>query len=272
MTRRQPLQLSRTLSSTASYSRQQIYRTHSQSAGRGQPLSPEAYRAYVLKALRKPSPESRLWMLGCVVFGVAFYCWNLERVPVSGRLRFNMISTTLEKSLGMWEFQGALEDVQGKILPAGHPWVIHVKHVMSRVLAAHQHEPDMQDFDWEVFVIDAPTEYNAYVLPGGKVFVYTGMLRLCRDEEGLATVLCHEIAHVRARHFAERASQNALTLMGLVISAAFLTILAPGYLAWDLLETRLPRSRVQEEEADRIGLRGYLARSRAPAWTRLIIG
>lgn len=89
----------------------------------------------------------------------------------------------------------------------------------------------------------------------GQVFVFTGMLRVCKDEEGLATVLGHEIAHVRAHHLAERMSQNILTLIGTLISIAYIGIFGLGYYQFSHLETILPHSRIQEEEADRIGLR-----------------
>ncbi|KAI5290395.1 T-complex protein 1 subunit theta [Ascosphaera aggregata] len=198
--------------------------------------------------------QSRAWVFGCVALGIAFYVWNLDRVPMTGRLRFNVISNDFEKVLGDWQFEDALEECRGKFLPPSHPWVIHVKHVTSRILAAHQHEPDMKEFNFRVFVIDAPNEFNAFVLPGGQIFVFTGLLRLCKDEEGLATVLGHEIAHVRAHHLAERTSQNLLTLIGAAMAFMMLGILGPGYAYWNHLETVLPHSRTQEEEADRIGL------------------
>ncbi|KAI5301551.1 T-complex protein 1 subunit theta [Ascosphaera pollenicola] len=165
-----------------------------------------------------------------------------------------MVSDNVEQIFGRWELDSTLREHRNRILPSVHPWVIHVKHVMSRILAAHQDEPDMQGVDWEVFVIDAPNEYNAFVLPGGKVFVFTGILRVCKDEEGLATVLGHEIAHVRAHHLAEKMSQNSLTLIGVFLAFCFLGILGAGYIQFNQLETVLPHSRTQEEEADRIGL------------------
>ncbi len=59
----------------------------------------------------------------------------------------------------------------------------------------------LSEMTWEVHVIDSP-EQNAFVVPGGKVFVFTGILPHCQNEDGIAAVLGHEIAHVVAHHTA----------------------------------------------------------------------
>lgn len=85
---------------------------------------------------------------------------------MTGRLRFNMVSDSLEQWLGQRELESALQEHRHKILPAKHPWVIHVRHVMSRILEAHRDDPDMQNVNWQVYVVNAPNEFNAFVLPG----------------------------------------------------------------------------------------------------------
>ena len=74
--------------------------------------------------------------------------------------------------------------------------------------------------DWDVHVIDDPSNVNAFVTPGGKVFVFTGILPICQDENGLATVLSHEISHTLARHTAERVSRQVI-LLPLVLGTAY---------------------------------------------------
>lgn len=88
----------------------------------------------------------------------------------------------------------------------------------------------------------------------GKVFVYTGILPICQDEDGLAAVLGHEIAHVIARHPAERMSTSFLTL-GTVFLVSLLFDVS-GQLSSMLVNLMwsLPNSRTQEAEADNIGL------------------
>lgn len=60
-----------------------------------------------------------------------------------------------------------------------------------------------ENVPWEVNVIQL-AEVNAFVLPGGKIFVFTGLIPIARGDEGLATILSHEIAHLVARHSAEK--------------------------------------------------------------------
>jgi predicted Zn-dependent protease len=92
------------------------------------------------------------------------------------------------------------EQYSGRFLSEHDPRVRQVKKVLERLLPYAEGE-GLKDMDWEVHVIDSP-EQNAFVAPGGKVFVFTGILPLCQDEDGIAAVLGHEIAHVVAHHTA----------------------------------------------------------------------
>lgn len=91
-------------------------------------------------------------------------------------------------------------EYRGKFLPDWDPRVVKVKKVLDRLLPFATSE-GLEGVDWEVHVIDSP-EQNAFVIPGGKVFVFTGILPLCKDEDGIAAVLGHELAHVVAHHTA----------------------------------------------------------------------
>ena len=92
------------------------------------------------------------------------------------------------------------QEYQGRILPEHDPRVQKVKKVLERLLPYAEGE-GLSNLEWEINVIESP-EQNAFVAPGGKVFVFTGILPLCRDEDGIAAVLGHEIAHVVAHHTA----------------------------------------------------------------------
>ncbi|KAF2677895.1 mitochondrial metalloendopeptidase OMA1 [Lentithecium fluviatile CBS 122367] len=181
----------------------------------------------------------------------SFYLYNLEEVPVSGRRRFNIISPSLEEYIGKSTVEQVKEEYRGRFLPEYDPRVKQVKRVLARLLPLAQ-RLGLQDMQWEVHVIDGP-EQNAFVAPGGKVFVFTGILPLCRNEDGIAAVLGHEIAHVVAHHTAERMSQSPLILIGMALLLSFdfsfglSKLLLDAFLAW-------PASRKQEAEADHIGL------------------
>ncbi|MEI6083818.1 MAG: M48 family metallopeptidase [Verrucomicrobiota bacterium] len=134
---------------------------------------------------------------------------------------------------------------------------------------------------WEFVLFDDAKTANAFCLPGGKVGVYTGILPITATEDGLATVLSHEIAHAVARHGAERMSEALVTQLGGQLLGAALTSQSAqtqnlflgvyglaGQVGWTL-----PHSRGQESEADHIGLKymaraGYDPRTAVEFWKR----
>lgn len=109
---------------------------------------------------------------------------------------------------------------------------------------------------WEVVVFEDDTP-NAFALPGGKMGVYTGMLKVAKNQDQLAAVLGHEVGHVLAQHGNERVSQQTLTNLGLAVVAGSgyadaATMQALGLGAQ--IGILLPYSRTHESEADIIGL------------------
>ena len=134
-------------------------------------------------------------------------------------------------------------------MPENSREVRMVHRVLERLLphSGLEHE------NWEVYVIDDQTK-NAFVVPGGKVFVFRGILDVCKGEDGLAAVLGHEIAHNVAHHAAEKMSRMVVILPVGIISW-LLTGVDPGLVRFGVnLMLSLPNSRKQEEEADYIGL------------------
>ncbi|MFA5630474.1 MAG: M48 family metallopeptidase [Porticoccaceae bacterium] len=114
-------------------------------------------------------------------------------------------------------------------------------------------------YNWEVGVFEDDS-VNAFALPGGKIGVYTGLLRAAENQHQLAAVIGHEIAHVTARHSAARVSNQLATQMGVSVVAAG-TGVNPQLIGMgaDILLT-LPYSRADESEADVVGLE-YMARA-----------
>ena len=115
---------------------------------------------------------------------------------------------------------------------------------------------------WEFTVIEDQTP-NAFALPGGKVAVNVGLFKVVQNDEQLAAVLGHEIAHVAARHAAERVSQQMIEQGGLQVLGAATQSPAVVQLATTaaaMVGITLPYSRAQEAEADQIGLM-YMARA-----------
>lgn len=185
--------------------------------------------------------------IGGFVGGV--YVYNLEEVPVSHRRRFNIVSPETEAKTGQMMYEQTLQEYGRQILPASHPKSRMVQRVLNRLIP----HSGLENEKWEVHVINDDMK-NAFVIPGGKVFVFSGILDVCQGDDGLAAVLGHEIAHNVAHHAAERMSQSNFLLAFAVIGSLLLGIDAGfGNLFVDYAFMR-PGSRAQESEADYIGL------------------
>jgi predicted Zn-dependent protease len=115
--------------------------------------------------------------------------------------------------------------------------------------------------DWEVVVFEDP-QVNAFALPGGKIGVYSGLLKVAKSQDQLATVLGHETGHVVAQHGRERTSEQVVTQGGLAAAGAILgnssdpkhNIMLAALGVGAQVGVALPFSRAQETEADEIGL------------------
>ncbi|KAF2201145.1 hypothetical protein GQ43DRAFT_46917 [Delitschia confertaspora ATCC 74209] len=179
------------------------------------------------------------------------YLYNTEEVPISGRRRFNIVSPGLEASISEQTMEQIKQQYKGQFLPPYDPRVRQVQRVLDR-LVPFAESAGLTGVDWEVHVIQSP-EQNAFVIPGGKVFVFTGILPLCRTEDDLAAVIGHEIAHVVAHHPAERMSKAPFIILGALALWMFDFSFYTSRLLLDIFLSR-PGSRKQEAEADYIGL------------------
>ena len=204
------------------------------------------------------------------VGGGVFYVANLEQVPFTGRRRFNVVSSELEKQISTASYEGILQQYSGKILPPNHPYTEMAARVVERLLPAS----GLASEEWRVHVINEPGEVNAFVIPGGKVFVFTGILPIAKDETGLAAVLGHEIAHNVAHHLAERMSTSGFIALFAILASVLFDV--SGGIAQQLMDLvlSLPNSRTQEREADHIGLlimaeSCYDPSSAIDLWTRM---
>jgi predicted Zn-dependent protease len=139
------------------------------------------------------------------------------------------------------------------------------------------------DFQWEYILIENDKVRNAWCMPGGKIAVYTGILDVTKNKDGLAAVMGHEIAHAVAKHSVERASRGVLLNTGTQI----VDILSGGKLSQINRTTGMntvgmlsqlgimnPFNRKQESEADYLGmifssLSGYDIRETVKIWERM---
>lgn len=204
--------------------------------------------------------------------GSGFYVYNLEQVPITGRRRFNILSPERERELvSDGAYQETLQQYRGKVLPRDHPYTQLVARIVTRLLPAVQ---GLDQGDWQVHVIDDDSQPNAFVMPGGKVFVFTGILPIAQDENGLAAVLGHEIAHNVCHHMAERMSGQVITMLATIILSSLIDVSGQIVNSISNLALTLPNSRTQESEADHIGLlmmaqACYDPRTAPQLWTRM---
>jgi predicted Zn-dependent protease len=195
-----------------------------------------------------------------------------QRAPGTAREQFIYISEEKEMNMGLTAFREVLRQA-----PLNeNPEINDMVHRVGNRIAKAANKPEYQ---WEFAVIQDDKTINAFALPGGKVAVFTGILKVTKNEDGLATVMGHEVAHALQRHGAERMSRGLLEQIGQLAALgagaatgrpdaamAAMTVYGVG--------VSLPFDRRQESEADFIGLRlmaeaGYDPREAVAFWERM---
>ena len=158
---------------------------------------------------------------------------------------------------------------------------------MENSISEYFYQSNLDDptkfFDWEYILIDNKKVKNAWCMPGGKIAVYTGILDITKNKDGLAAVMGHEIAHAVAKHSVERASRNVLLNTG----TQLIDIFSGGKLSSVNRVTGMntvgllsqigimnPFNRKQESEADYLGLvfsslSGYNIQETVKIWERM---
>jgi predicted Zn-dependent protease len=198
-----------------------------------------------------------------------------KSVPYTHRKQLLLVSASEETALGQSAYSDALSKAK---ISSDAAATAMVQRVGARIAAVS----DRPDFKWEFTLLDDPKTVNAWCLPGGKVAVYSGILPITQDDNGLAVVLGHEISHALARHGSERMSQGLLAqLGGVALSAAMASkpdatrqLAEQAYGAGATVGVLLPFSRSQESEADHIGLilmakAGYEPGGAVEFWKRM---
>ncbi|GAB2711420.1 peptidase M48 [Hymenobacter frigidus] len=186
-------------------------------------------------------------------------------VPITGRRQLSLVSDSEINSLASTQYRTVI--AKGP-LSSNSQQVAMVRTVGQRIQGAvetyfrQQNAADqLAGYQWEFNVIQDDKQQNAWCMPGGKVAVYTGILPITQDENGLAVVMAHEVAHAVAKHGSERMSQGLVQQLGGQALSAALSTNAPATqeLALQAFGVGsqlglLRYGRNQETEADHLGL------------------
>jgi predicted Zn-dependent protease len=206
-------------------------------------------------------------------------------VPFTGRKQFVAIPSSQIVALSADSYSQVLKDNK---LSQNQKYVTQVKNVGYRLTAAvdkymkeNGMEANIKDYSWQYNVL-VSQEMNAWCMPGGQIAFYEGIMPVCEDENGIAVVMGHEIAHAIAQHGNERMSQQlAIQMGGVALSEAIKTqkettqqiaLLAFG--VGSQVGVELPFSRTHESEADEMGLyfmamAGFDPRTAPVFWERM---
>ena len=232
----------------------------------------------------KPT-KKRITAFVSVLLALAGLVWACSTVPITGRRQFTLIP---ESELMAMSFTQYNQFLQENKLSDNKEQTALIKKVGANISTAVERyfaekglSNQLADFQWEFNLIEDDTP-NAWCMPGGKVVFYTGILPITQNEEGIAVVMGHEIAHAVAKHGSERMSQQLGVQFGAVALSAILAekpqetqnLYMMAYGATSQLALILPYSRTHEYEADRLGLifmamAGYDPAAAVDFWSRM---
>ena len=199
-------------------------------------------------------------------------------VPETGRRQLMLVPPAEEAQMGLTAFA----DIKSKEKISNDPALnAQIRRIGERIAKSVGRE--LPNAEWE-FVVFESEQVNAFALPGGKVGVYTGLIKLAESDDEIAAVMGHEVAHVSSRHGGERASQQMAAAGAAALAATYMEVkdvnpekramILGLYGATATGGVILPFSRAHETEADAIGLRfaagaGYDPRAAITFWQKM---
>jgi len=210
---------------------------------------------------------------------------SCETVPITGRQQLSLMPSENILTMSFDSYQKFLSE-HPPIRDTEEARMVQrvgqrIQYAVERYFNEHNMHDRLKGYQWE-FKLIPDKSINAWCMPGGKVAVYTGILPVTKNETGLAVVLGHEISHAVAKHGDERMSQGLIAQMGgMLLSEALSSnpgktseLFMAAYGIGAEVGVLLPYSRLQESEADRLGLifmamAGYDPREAVDFWQRM---
>lgn len=235
-------------------------------------------------------------MLGFAIYAAISWFGSKEKDALTGRDARYGATPSEEVQLGAQAFDQVLGEAQqqGALMPPESQVSRQIREIAQRLVArvpevtadlarANGATPPehWKTFEWDVAVIQSDQQ-NAFCLPGGKMAVYTGLLPVAQNQDAMAVIMGHEIAHALLRHGSQRMAQQKLVQMGQLATGVALAGMDPmqqravmGALgAGAQYGFLLPYGREHESEADAVGLMlaaaaCYDPRESIPLWERM---
>lgn len=219
------------------------------------------------------------------VAGAAVLMAACSAVPLTGRHQLKLVPDSTMMSTSFQQYGDFLKENPPSTDKAGTDTVARVgrniQHAVEQFFASKGQSSALSGYKWEFNLVNSK-EVNAWCMPGGKVVVYSAILPVTKDDAGLAVVLGHEIAHAVAGHGNERMSQQMLAQYGgMALDTVMREKPAETRAMWNQVfgvgaqyGALLPFSRLQESEADHLGLifmamAGYDPRQAPEFWKRM---
>jgi len=206
-------------------------------------------------------------------------------VPVTGRKQLSLVSSAEINQMSATQYQDVIktgpistnQEQTAMVKRVG----VRIQKAVEKYMADKGASDQLAGFNWEFNLIQDDKTVNAWCMPGGKVAFYTAILPICKDEDGIAVVMGHEVAHAIANHGAERMSQGMLAEFGLSTIGAAMgqnpTATQQIFMQAVGMGTNvgmLKFSRSHESEADHMGLifmamAGYDPNTAPKFWERM---
>lgn len=209
--------------------------------------------------------QSKIISTSLISIGLTYiyYFLHLETCPITGRQKFIIVKPSQLKEMAALAKDSIIDEYGNKVLTSRHPLYSRAGAVVKQILDANKVYTDHFNYKYPITIIDEPT-MNAFVLPDGSIFIFTGLFQVCQTDDELATILAHELSHTLLKHVAEKISNKTLLEILYIVPLMIIWFLLPDFgallthLLLDELKSvmfELPYERYQESEADAVGLK-----------------
>ncbi|XP_064624426.1 metalloendopeptidase OMA1, mitochondrial-like [Lineus longissimus] len=225
---------------------------------------PKDRRTYLWEAFKAARPKIYATLAVITLGFTVNYVVHVKEAPITGRKRFIAVTDDQYLKIAQFEADLQIELLKSHFLAADHPASQAVLEVATRLYHTNQDIPQVKNLTFSVAVVDEDDTVNAFVLPTGHIFVFTGLLKAMHNEDQLAVILGHEMAHAILSHGAEQLSFAHLIDFFVIATMAAIWALLPND-GWAIVTQwfynkvvaillDMPYSRKLEVEADEVGL------------------